>query len=164
MARLTQFGLAGSVVRYLEALGPNPSCRHFPTQRGIETAAWAEHSTEHLLSEYPVSREWFRLPITLSEGRSSGIVRQGPMLSSGILRDEHGVGDVDGDESLEVPLTLQTKCHSRSFFPAPTAGRSTGWCRSWPAAPHRCRRGRGRSPQEPSPQPESVLNGLRTCG
>ena len=115
-----------SVPHHLGSLGPNPKRRHFPTERGIEAAARVEHGTERFLSEYPVSREWFRLLtdrldavavlyhvaamiahadpqeqpvrvdhyrqgpydllITLSEGRSVGIVRQGPVLSSANLR------------------------------------------------------------------------------
>ena len=126
LANLAGRGLVDSVSHHLGALGPNPRRRHFPTERGIEAAARAEHGTEHFLSEYPVSREWFRLLterldavaalyhvaavvahadpqrqpvrvdhhrrgpcdllITLSGGRSLGIVGQGPMLSSANLR------------------------------------------------------------------------------
>ena len=126
LAKLAQRGLVNSVSHYLGSLGPNPKLRHFPTERGIEAAARVEHGTEVFLSEYPVSREWFRLLterldavavlyhvaaviartdperqpvrvdhhrqgpydllITLSGGRSLGIVRQGPMLSSANLR------------------------------------------------------------------------------
>ena len=126
LAKLAGRGLVDSVPHHLDALGPNPKRRHFPTERGIEAAARVEHGTERFLSEYPVSREWFRilterldavaalyhvaaivaradpqgqpvrvdhyrqgpydLLITLSEGRSLGIVRQGPVLSSANLR------------------------------------------------------------------------------
>ena len=126
LAKLSQNGLVDSVSHHLGSLGPNPKQRHFPTERGIEAAARVEHGTEIFLSEYPVSREWFRLLterldavavlyrvaaavaradpeakplrvdhhrqgpydllITLSGGRSLGIVRQGPMLSSANLR------------------------------------------------------------------------------
>ena len=126
LANLAERGLVDSVSHHLGALGPNPRRRHFPTERGIEAAARAEHGTERFLSEYPVSREWFRLLterldtvaalyhvaamiaiadpqrqpvrvdhyrqgpydllITLSEVRSLGIVRQGPVLSSANLR------------------------------------------------------------------------------
>ena len=126
LANLAGRGLVDSVSHRLGALGPNPRRRHFPTERGIEAAARAEHGTERFLSEYPVSQEWFRLLterldavaalyhvaaliahadpqrqpvrvdhhrrrpcdllITLSGGRSLGIVRQGPMLSSANLR------------------------------------------------------------------------------
>ena len=126
LAKLAERGLADSVAHHLGSLGPNPRRRHFPTERGTEAAARVEHGTERFLSEYPVSREWFRLLterlyavaalyhvaamiahsdpqgkparvdhyrqgsydllITLSAGRSLGIVRQGPMLSSANLR------------------------------------------------------------------------------
>ncbi len=61
LAKLAERGLADSVRHHLGSLGPNPSRRHFPTERGIEAAARVEHSTERFLSEYPVSREWFRI-------------------------------------------------------------------------------------------------------
>ena len=126
LAKLAQTGLVDSVVHHLGDLGANPRRRYFPTEKGIETAANVEHGTEIFLSEYPVSREWFRLLtdrldavavlyhvaamvasadpelqpvrvdhhrqgpydllITMSAGRSLGIVRQGPMLSSANLR------------------------------------------------------------------------------
>ena len=134
LAKLAASGLVDSVSHTLGALGPNPRRRHFPTQQGIEAAANVEHGVELFLSEYPVSREWFRLlterldaaavlyhvaamiaradpdakpvrvdhhrqgpydllitPVSstgqaLSGGRSLGIVRQGPVLSSANLR------------------------------------------------------------------------------
>ncbi len=126
LTKLTERGLVDSVVHHLGVLGPNPKQRHFPTELGIEAAARVEHGVERFLSEYPVSREWFRLLterldsvavlyhvaaviaksdpdakpvrvdqyrqgpydllITLSGGRSLGIVRQGPVLSSANLR------------------------------------------------------------------------------
>ena len=126
LAKLAGRGLVDSIPHHLDPLGPNPKRRHFPTEQGIEAAAEVEHGTERFLSEYPVSREWFRilterldavavlhhvaamiaradpqqqpvrvdhyrqgpydLLITLSGGRSLGIVRQGPVLSSANLR------------------------------------------------------------------------------
>ena len=126
LAKLAGRGLADSIPHHLGALGPNPRRRHFPTERGIEAAAKAEHGAERFLTEYPVSREWFRLLterldavaalyhlaamighadphqqpvrvdhyrqgpydllITLSGGRSVGMVRQGAVLSSANLR------------------------------------------------------------------------------
>ena len=126
LAKLAETGLVDSVAHHLGSLGTNPRQRHFPTEKGIEAAANVEHGTERFLSEYPVSREWFRiltdrmdavavlyhvaamignadpqgqtlrvdhhrqgpydLLITLSQGRSLGVVRQGAMLSSANLR------------------------------------------------------------------------------
>ena len=126
LAKLAETGLVDSFPHHLDALGPNPKRRYFPTEKGIEAAARVEHGVERFLSEYPVSREWFRLLtdrldavavlyhvaamiaradperqpvrvdyhrqgpydllITPAQGRSLGIVRQGPMLSSANLR------------------------------------------------------------------------------
>ena len=61
LAKLAASGLVNSVAHHLGALGPNPRHRHFPTEKGIEAAANVEHGVELFLSEYPVSREWFRL-------------------------------------------------------------------------------------------------------
>ena len=126
LARLAGLGLVDSVSHHLDALGSNPRRRHCPTERSIEAAARVEHGTERFLSEYPVSREWFRilterldalavlyhlaaviaradpqgqlarvdhyrqgpydLLMTLSGGRSLGIVCQRPVLPSANLR------------------------------------------------------------------------------
>jgi hypothetical protein len=61
LAKLAGRGLVDSIPHHLDALGPNPKRRHFPTERGIEAAARVKHGTERFLSEYPVSREWFRI-------------------------------------------------------------------------------------------------------
>ena len=119
-------GLVDSVAHSLGCLGPCPQRRYLPTDQGINAAAMTEHGVERFLTEYPVSKEWFRLLaecldtvavlyhvaalvadadpyekpvradhyrqgpydvlITLSEGRSVGIVRQGVALPSANLR------------------------------------------------------------------------------
>ena len=61
LAKLAEQGLADSVVHHLGVLGPSPRRRHFPTELGIDAGAKAEHGRQRFLSEYPVSREWFRL-------------------------------------------------------------------------------------------------------
>ena len=61
LAKLAGRGLVDSIPHHLDTLGPTPRRRHFPTERGIEAAARTEHGAERFLSEYPVSREWFRL-------------------------------------------------------------------------------------------------------
>ena len=126
LAKLAGQGLTDSVSHHLGSLGPNPRRRYFPTQKGIAAGANLEHGVARFLSEYPVSREWFRLLtdrldavavlyhlaamvaradpemqpvrvdhhrqgpydllITLSNGRSLGVLRQGPMLTSANLR------------------------------------------------------------------------------
>ena len=124
--RLAAKGLADSVSHRLPDLGPRPHLRFFPTAAGVIAAGKAEHGTERFLSEYPVSKQWFRIlaerldavavvyhvaaliadadqsgqpvrvdhyrqgpydaPVTLSQGRSLGIIRQGPTLPSPNLR------------------------------------------------------------------------------
>ena len=174
LSKLAELGLVDSVSHHLGNLGPNPRHRHFPTERGIEAAAEAEHGTGRFLGEYPVSREWLRLLterldavpllyhvaamiaradpedqpvrvdhhrqepydllITLSGGRSLGIVRQGPVLSSADLRYRL--------------ITLE----QLRYYRGPPAGgvgqisairpdRPTGWCRAcWPPSGiSRCR-------------------------
>ena len=61
LKKLAETGLVDSVPHHLSVLGPNPKTRRFPTEKGIEAAANVEHGTELFLSEYPVSREWFRI-------------------------------------------------------------------------------------------------------
>ncbi len=61
LGKLAASGLVDFVAHHLGALGTNPRRRHFPTVQGIEAAANVEHGTERFLSEYPVSREWFRI-------------------------------------------------------------------------------------------------------
>ena len=126
LERLVKLDLADSVAHSLNSLGPRPQRRYFPTERGIRAGARIENGIKRFLSEYPVSRQWFRLLterldavavlyhvaaliadtdpwgepvrvdhyrqgpydllVTLSEGRSVGIVRQGATLSSPNLR------------------------------------------------------------------------------
>ena len=126
LAKLVDRGLADSLVHHLDALGPNPRRRYFPTELGIDAGGEAEHGQQRFLQEYPVSKEWFRLLaerldatavlyhvaalvastdpqqrpvrvdhyrqgpydmlITLSGGRSVGLIRQGPTLPSANLR------------------------------------------------------------------------------
>ncbi len=126
LGKLTDRGLVDSVPHHLGSLGPHPKRRYFPTERGIVAGGRIEHGTERFLSEYPVSRRWFRLlaerldavavlygvaamiadadphkdPVrvdhyrsgpydmllTLSGGRSIGLIRQGATLPTSNLR------------------------------------------------------------------------------
>ena len=61
LAKLAARGMVDSIAHHLSALGTNPRRRHFPTEKGIEAGARVEHGVERFLSEYPVSREWFRI-------------------------------------------------------------------------------------------------------
>ena len=124
--RLAAKGLVDSVAHRLDSLGPRPQRRYFPTEQGILAGAHAEHGVQRFLTEYPVSRQWFRILterldavavvyrvaalladaddsgqpvrvdhyrqgpydtlVTLSQGRTLGIIRQGPTLPSPNLR------------------------------------------------------------------------------
>ena len=126
LKKLATMGMADSVPHSLTVLGPHPHLRYFPTEKGIDAGAMAEHGTKTFLREYPVSRQWFKLLadrmdavamlyraaalvadadsqgkpvrgdhyrqgpydmlITLSEGRSVGLLRQGSTLPSANLR------------------------------------------------------------------------------
>ena len=126
LGKLAEQGLMDSMPHHLGSLGPHPKRRYFPTEQGIVAGGRIEHGTEYFLSEYPVSRQWFRLlaerldavavlhrvaamiadadphddPVrvdhyrngpydmllTLSGGRSLGVVRQGPTLPTSRLR------------------------------------------------------------------------------
>ena len=123
LVKLNQRGLVDSRPHRLEALGPRPHRRYFPTASGIRAAGLDEARDLRL---YPVSKQWFKLlterldavavcyrvaalvaevdperqPVrvdhhrqgpydsllTLSGGRSVGLLRQGPMLSAANLR------------------------------------------------------------------------------
>ena len=126
LGKLTDRGLVDSVPHHLGSLGPHPKRRYFPTERGIVAGGRIEHGTERFLSEYPVSKQWFRLLaerldavaalyrvvamisdadphdaplrvdhyrqgpydmlLTLSGGRSIGLIRQGATLPTSNLR------------------------------------------------------------------------------
>jgi len=124
--KLSERGLVDSRLHRLDALGPRPRRRYFPTPAGIRALADDEPDLQRLLRIYPISKQWFKLlaerldavavcyhaaamiaeadpeqqPVrvdhyrqgpydallTLSGGRSIGVLRQGPMLSASNLR------------------------------------------------------------------------------
>ena len=126
LEKLAERGLVDSLPHRLGVLGPHPQRRYFPTERGVTAGGAATKGRSHLLQNYPVSRQWFRLlaerldavamlyrvaalvadadphgkPVrvdlfrqgpydvllTLSGGRSLGLLRQGPVLPSSNLR------------------------------------------------------------------------------
>ena len=61
LRKLTDLGLVDSISHRLAALGPRPHRRHFPTKKGIASAATITHGMDHMLKSYPVSRRWFQL-------------------------------------------------------------------------------------------------------
>ena len=150
LGKLAKRGLADSVPHHLGVLGPHPKRRYFPTERGIAAGGKIEHGTDYFLSEYPVSRQWFRLLaermdaaavlyrvaamladadphrdtvrvdhyrsgpydmlITLSGGRSIGIVRQGPVLPTSNLR--YRLRSVERLRSRERPFATLVLTHA----------------------------------------------------
>ncbi|MYD87115.1 MAG: hypothetical protein F4Y14_13605, partial [Acidobacteria bacterium] len=123
LVKLNRRGLIDSRPHRLDALGPRPHRRYFPTAAGIRAVGIER---DGLLPLYPVSKQWFKLlaerldsvavlyrvaalvagadperqPVridhyrqgpydallTLSSGRTVGLLRQGPMLSAANLR------------------------------------------------------------------------------
>ena len=59
--RLAKRGLADSVAHHLGALGSRPQRRYFPTDKGVTAAGAATEGRRHMLTAYPLSRQWFRL-------------------------------------------------------------------------------------------------------
>ena len=124
--KLARRGLADSIPHHLGVLGSRPQRPYFPTDKGVTAAGAATQGRQHILTAYPVSKQWFRLLaerldavavlyrvaamiadadpeqdhirvdhhrhgpydllITMSGGRTIGVIRQGPMLSGANLR------------------------------------------------------------------------------
>ena len=59
--RLAKRGLADSVAHHLGVLGSRPQRRYFPTDKGVTAAGAATQGRKHMLTAYPLSRQWFRL-------------------------------------------------------------------------------------------------------
>ena len=150
LGKLTMRGLVDSAPHQLSALGSRPQCRYLPTERGIVAGGMIEHGTEYFLSEYPVSKQWFRLlgerldavavlyhvaamiadadphrkPVrvdhyrsgpydmllTLSGGRSIGIIRQGPTLPTSRLR--YRLRSAERLPSRETPFVTLVLTHA----------------------------------------------------
>ncbi len=148
--KLARRGLVDSVPHHLSVLGSRPQRRYFPTKQGIVAGGRIEHGTDHFLTEYPVSRQWFRLLaermdavavlhrvaamiadadphkdtvrvdhyrsgpydtlITLSGGRSIGIVRQGAALPTSNLR--YRLRSVERLPSRERPFATLVLTHA----------------------------------------------------
>ncbi len=148
--RLAKRGLVDSVPHHLSVLCSRPQRRHFPTERGIVAGGTIEHGTERFLSEYPVSKQWFRLlaerldavavlhrvaamaadadphndPVrvdhyrngpydmllTLSVGRTLGVVRQGPALPTSNLR--YRLRSIERLSSRERPFLTLVLAHA----------------------------------------------------
>ena len=61
LVKLSERGLVDSRLHRLEALGPRPRRRYFPTAAGIRALADDEPDPQRLLRIYPVSKQWFKL-------------------------------------------------------------------------------------------------------
>ena len=150
LGKLTDRGMVDSVPHHLGSLGPHPKRRYFPTERGIVAGGRIEHGTERFLSEYPVSKQWFRLLaerldavavlyrvvamisdadphdaplrvdhyrsgpydmlLTLSGGRSIGLIRQGATLPTSNLR--YRLRSVERMRSSDRPLVTLVLTHA----------------------------------------------------
>ena len=150
LGNLARRGLVDSLPHQLSVLGSRPQRRYFPTKQGIVAGGRIEHGTDHFLSEYPVSRQWFRLLaermdavavlyrlaamiadadphekplrvdhyrsgpydmlITLSGGRSIGIIRQGQTLPTSNLR--YRLRSVEHLPSRERPFATLVLTHA----------------------------------------------------
>ncbi|MCY4114595.1 MAG: replication-relaxation family protein [Chloroflexi bacterium] len=150
LGKLAKRGLVDSVPHHLSVLGSRPQRRYFPTKQGILTGGRIEHGTDHFLSEYPVSRQWFRLLaermdavavhyrvaamiadadphekpvrvdhyrsgpydmlVTMSGGRSIGVIRQGATLPTSNLR--YRLRSVERLPSRERPFATLVLTHA----------------------------------------------------
>ena len=61
LEKLAKRGLVDTVSHHLGALGSRPLRRYFPTDKGVTTAGAATQGRQHMLTAYPVSKQWFRL-------------------------------------------------------------------------------------------------------
>ena len=59
--RLAKRGLVDTVSHHLGALGSRPQRQYFPTEKGVTAAGAATQGRNHILTAYPLSRQWFRL-------------------------------------------------------------------------------------------------------
>ena len=150
LGKLATRGLVDSVLHQLSVLGSRPQLRYFPTKQGIVAGGRIEHGMDYFLSEYPVSKQWFRLLsermdavavlhrvaamlanadshedtvrvdhyrngpydmlVTLSGGRSIGIVRQGQTLPTSNLR--YRLRSVERMRSRERPFVTLVLTHA----------------------------------------------------
>ena len=58
---LAERGLVDTVSHHLGALGSRPHRRYFPTDKGVTAAGAATEGRQHMLTAYPLSKQWFRL-------------------------------------------------------------------------------------------------------
>ncbi len=61
LEKLVKRGLVDTASHHLGALGSRPQRRYFPTDKGVTAAGAATQGRRHMLTAYPVSKQWFRL-------------------------------------------------------------------------------------------------------
>ena len=61
LEKLVKRGLVDTASHHLGALGSRPQRRYFPTEKGVTAAGAATQGRRHMLTTYPVSKQWFRL-------------------------------------------------------------------------------------------------------
>jgi len=59
--KLAKRGLVDTVSHHLGLLGSRPQRRYFPTDKGVTAAGAATQGRQHMLTTYPLSKQWFRL-------------------------------------------------------------------------------------------------------
>jgi len=59
--KLAKRGLADTVSHHVGVLGSRPQRRYFPTDKGVTAAGAATEGRQHMLTAYPLSKQWFRL-------------------------------------------------------------------------------------------------------
>ena len=116
----------------LSVLGTRPQRRYFPTEMGVTAAGAATKGRDHMLRSYPVSKQWFRLLaerldavavrvdhyrhgpydmlLTLSEGRTIDVIRQGPVLPTSRLR--YRLRSIERLDSSDTPFVTLVLTHA----------------------------------------------------
>ena len=61
LEKLAKRGLLDTVFHHLGVLGSRPQRRYFPTDKGVTAAGAATQGRRHMLTAYPLSKQWFRL-------------------------------------------------------------------------------------------------------
>ena len=59
--KLVKRGLVDTASHHLGVLVSRPQRRYFPTDKGVTAAGAATRGRRHMLTAYPLSRQWFRL-------------------------------------------------------------------------------------------------------
>ena len=138
LKKLTERGLVDSVPHQLSVLGTRPQRRYFPTEKGVTAAGAATKGRDHMLlaerldavavlhraaamcadadpHKDPVRVDHYRhgpydMLLTLSGGRSIGLIRQGPALPTSRLR--YRLRSIELLDSSETPFVTLVLAHA----------------------------------------------------